>query len=76
MLTEPEVLEQALELPAPQREAIAHRLLKSLEPDVTEQREIDEAWAKEIERRASAYDRGEVQAIDAGEVLSGRTRER
>ena len=69
MLTETEVLQQAMELPAPQREAIAQRLLESLNFANADQRAIDEEWAEEIERRASAYDRGEVQSIDGREAI-------
>ena len=48
MLTESEVLKEALELPANQRVAIARRLLESLEPTDAEQEDINAAWALEI----------------------------
>ena len=33
------------------------------------QKEIEDAWAIEIEKRATAYDRGETQAIDGREAI-------
>lgn len=32
--------------------------------------EVDAAWDEEVERRLSAYDRGEISSIDGEEVLS------
>ena len=69
MLTESEVLKQAMELPASQRCAIAQRLLESLEPTDATQKEIEDAWGLEIEKRAAAYDRGEIQSIDGREAI-------
>jgi len=68
MLSETELLERALELPATQRAAIAQRLLESLDAEAPDS-DADEAWADEIERRAAAYDRGEMEASDAGEAI-------
>ena len=42
-------------------------LLASLDPEP--QSEVEAAWEIEIESRLAAYDRGEVQAIDAEEVF-------
>jgi hypothetical protein len=69
MLSQTEILERAMELPAEERELIAVQLLGSLRPSDVEQKEIDEAWAEEIERLASAYERGEVETIDAREAI-------
>jgi putative addiction module component (TIGR02574 family) len=57
----------ALSLPAPDRAALAERLLDSL--DDQEQKEVDAAWAEEAERRLQAYDRGELKAIPEEEVF-------
>jgi putative addiction module component (TIGR02574 family) len=70
MLSEAEVLKQAMELPAVQRASIARQLLESLEPSDVDQAEIDAAWADEIEARAAAFDRGEVEAVDATDVIA------
>lgn len=69
MLSSAQVLEQALELSAEEREVIAVHLLGSLKPAEAEQKEIDEAWADEIEKRAAAVDCGETQLLDASEVF-------
>jgi putative addiction module component (TIGR02574 family) len=57
----------ALSLPAPDRAALAERLLDSL--DDREQKEVDAAWAEEAERRLQAFDRGELKAIPEEEVF-------
>lgn len=69
-ITEAEVLKQALELPVSQRCAIARKLLESLEPTDAPQKEIEDAWAVEIEKRAVAYDRGDTQSIDGREAIN------
>ena len=69
MITESDVLKQAMELSAPQRCAIAERLLESLEPADAPQNELDDAWSVEIEKRAAAYDRGETQSLDGREAI-------
>jgi len=54
---------------APQdRERLADQLLESLnEPAAVE---LDALWEAEIQRRLAEFDRGEVQAVDAEEVLA------
>ena len=50
------------------RERLVDLLLESLnEPAAAE---LDAAWEAEIERRLAAYDRGEVQAVDADDVFA------
>lgn len=50
------------------RERLVDQLLESLnEPAAAA---LDAAWDAEIERRLAAYDRGEVEAIDAEEVFA------
>jgi putative addiction module component (TIGR02574 family) len=68
MLSDAEVLEQALVLPAAQRADIARKLLESLDTEPVDPG-VDKAWADEVESRASAYDRGEVTALDADQVF-------
>ena len=67
------VLDAALALPADDRAEIAERLMLSL--DEQRQREIEDAWAAEIQRRMDEVDRGEVAMIPADEAMR-RIRER
>lgn len=56
------------QLPREEREQLVDELLASLnEPAVAA---LDAAWAAEVERRLSAYDRGEVQALAADNVFA------
>ena len=58
---------QALELPARERIEMVEQLLSSLDkPDA----ELDQIWAVEAEARIDAYERGELKAISAQDVLS------
>ena len=63
----------ALELPEEQRAEIAARLLESL--DHSDDEGVDEAWAKEIERRCAALDSGEAVTTDWEELRSRIERE-
>jgi putative addiction module component (TIGR02574 family) len=55
-------------LPPEERQQLVAELLASLnEPAVSD---LDAAWSTEIAERLAAYDRGEVQAIPADEVLA------
>ncbi len=67
------VLTVALELPQHQRAEIAARLLESL--DEAEQGDVDEAWAREIERRCAALDSGEAVTSDWNEFRARIERE-
>ena len=60
--------ERGLALSQEGRARLAEVLLASLDPEP--QSEVEAAWEVEIERRLAAYDRGEVQAIDAEEVFA------
>lgn len=61
-----QVREDALRLSATERAALAEALLESLnQPDPR----IDELWAKEAERRLSAFEAGETEAIPVEEVF-------
>ena len=61
-------LATALELPERQRAEIAVRLLESL--DDSQDEGVDEAWAREIERRCAALDSGEAVTSDWNEFRS------
>lgn len=61
------ILEAAMQLSPEERELLADELWMSL--DSKENREIEQAWEREAERRLDAYDRGETQAIDGDEVM-------
>ena len=55
-------LSVALELPEHDRAEIAARLLESL--DEPQHSDVDEAWAREIERRCAALDSGSAVTSD------------
>jgi len=63
----------ALELPPEMRAMLAEHLLLSL--DGPNQKQIDDAWAEEAERRMREIDEGTVEAID-GELVMQRIRSR
>lgn len=59
------LLEQALSLTEHERAEIAAKLLESLEESPDD--DVDEAWAREIERRCAALDSGEAVTSDWNE---------
>ncbi|MEX0959211.1 MAG: addiction module protein [Burkholderiales bacterium] len=62
-----DIMTAVFRLPATERAALVDALLQSLDkPDP----EIEALWAKEAEERLAAYDRGEIEAIDAEEVFA------
>lgn len=66
-------LATALSLSEHERAEIAARLLESL--DETGPDDVDEAWAREIERRCAALDSGEAVTSDWNEFRSRIERE-
>lgn len=56
----------ALQLATGDRAKLAERLLISLEEDD----EILASWVAEAERRADAFDRGEMEAVDFDEAIT------
>lgn len=63
-----ELEQQARSLSAEERARLAEMLLESLrEPPLAE---IEAAWDREIEERAAAYERGELQTFSAEDVLA------
>jgi putative addiction module component (TIGR02574 family) len=67
-----ELLSEALELPLDERAKMAAELLESLE-DV--EADVEEAWAREIERRVAAARAGELASTDWRTVLDRVERE-
>ena len=64
------ILREALTLKPSQKAELVDKLLSSLDkPD----EEIDKLWAKEVEDRIDAYDRGEIKAVTLKEVLEKYT---
>jgi putative addiction module component (TIGR02574 family) len=63
-----EVEKKAKSLSAEDRAKLAETLLESLEAESLA--EIEAAWDREIEERAAAYDRGELQTISAEDVFA------
>ena len=67
MSTQLELLEaEALKLPAAERAAFAQVLLASLDEDA----EIEEAWAREVERRVAEIESGAVKGVPISEALA------
>jgi len=63
-----ELEEQAKALTPEERARLADVLLESLQDGTIA--DIEAAWDREIEQRAAAYDRGELQTISAEEVFA------
>jgi putative addiction module component (TIGR02574 family) len=62
-----EIEQQARALPPEERAKLAETLLESLQALLSE---IETAWAKEIEERVAAFDRGETHAYAAEDVFA------
>ena len=64
---DPQTVEhEALRLPPEDRAKLAQKLLLSL--DTLSEKELEQAWLIEADRRARELDRGDVQPISAEEV--------
>ena len=61
-----EIEAAALQLAPTERAHLAERLLVSLEEDD----EILAAWVEEAERRADAFDRGEIEPVDFDDAIA------
>ena len=66
-MTAIEIRASAFNLSAPERAALAHDLIASLDAETADPR-ADALWAAEIERRAREVADGKVTLIDAEEV--------
>ena len=62
-----QVEQQALGLNAEERAKLAEAMLESLNAPIAE---VEEAWAREIEQRVAAYDRGDIQTHAAEDVFA------
>lgn len=62
-----ELENEALKLAPPARARLAEVLLRSL--DELSEREVEELWLDEAERRERAWDAGEVQGVPAEQVM-------
>ncbi|MBM4039170.1 MAG: addiction module protein [Planctomycetes bacterium] len=66
--TEAALTDDALSLPVEARIRLVDRLLQSLNSPT--QNEIEEAWAKEVDRRIAQIERGEAKLVPAEEVFA------
>jgi putative addiction module component (TIGR02574 family) len=66
-----QLLAEVLDLPQQDRAEVAARILESLDGIHDAGVGVDEAWARELERRAAAVDSGEVVTSDWN-LLRGR----
>jgi putative addiction module component (TIGR02574 family) len=57
-----QLVAEVLDLPEQDRAEVAARILQSL--DETQDDGVDEAWARELERRSAAVDSGQVVTSD------------
>lgn len=61
------IKQQVLELSNEERAKLAELLLESVRAPVAD---VEAAWADEIEKRVSAFDRGEMQSYPAEDVFA------
>jgi putative addiction module component (TIGR02574 family) len=62
-----EIFEQALELKPEEKITLVEYLLNSIDkPD----KKIDDIWAREAERRLSAYRKGELEGIPMDKIFT------
>jgi putative addiction module component (TIGR02574 family) len=64
--TAKKVLDEALKLPPVDRAELIQRLFQSFDECDSE---VDEKWAEEVESRLDAYDKGELTASSAEDVM-------
>lgn len=57
----------ALSLPPKRRRSLTRKLIRSLKAE--SQRNVDQAWVEEAERRFAAYERGEMKVESLDSVL-------
>ena len=63
-----ELVQRGRALKPEDRERLVDQLLESLNEPATS--DLSAAWELEVQERLAAYDRGEVQAVDAAEVFA------
>jgi putative addiction module component (TIGR02574 family) len=71
MSTVDELAEKALQLSFDEREDLAQRLIRSLEPPGAElqREEWAASWHSELDRRVLAYQRGQTRAVSRTEAV-------
>lgn len=62
-----ELADKALFLPREERAKLVEKLLLSL--NVPTQKEVDQLWIEEAEKRVNEYDEGKIEAIDGEQVF-------
>lgn len=62
------LIAEAVQLPPDQQLTLAHRILSSVEPEVSAETEV--AWDLEIRDRIARYDAGGVKSVPASEVFA------
>jgi putative addiction module component (TIGR02574 family) len=60
------ILKEALDLSAVDRAELVERILESFIPA---HKEIDAAWAQEVEERLEAYNKGKIRSVPAKDVF-------
>ena len=60
------ILSDVLELTPEERAELIEKVIQSFESP--ERKKIDSLWAKEVEERIEAYERGEIKSIPSDEV--------
>ena len=66
-MTKEQILAEVLALKPSDRDELAERIWQTIDP--ADRREIDEAWAREVEQRIAAHERGELSTKPMEEVL-------
>ena len=69
-----EVLREALDLPPLERAELVEQILASF--DFPARKKIDALWAKKVEDRIDAYERGDIGAVPAKDVFDRIDRQR
>jgi len=64
---------EALKLSPYEKVHLVDSLLNSLDGDMD--REIEQAWADESEKRYSAYKAGKIEAVEGSQVIEGMRQE-
>ncbi|MBD3339353.1 MAG: hypothetical protein GF353_09605 [Candidatus Lokiarchaeota archaeon] len=67
------LLQEVLSLPSNLRTKLIDKLIKSL--NVPIQKEIDELWANEVERRITEIESGKIETI-SGDIVFDKIRKR
>jgi putative addiction module component (TIGR02574 family) len=62
------IIAEAVQLPPDQRLSLAHKILSSIEPEVSP--EVESAWDSEIRDRIARYDTGAAKGVPASEVFA------